>query len=129
LTTEAKGLLASKYVCVYVNTDTEDGQRLAKSFEMTNGIVISDRTGDLQAFRHEGGLTGAELVRNLERYAAPERQVRVTETTGTQRTSYYAPDAGASPAGYAAPGYAPAGYGAPGYCPSCSSCANGRCRR
>src|SRR6516162_7087789 len=73
LTAEAKGLLASKYVCVYVNTDTTEGQRLAKAFEMPNGlgIVISDRGGDLQAFRHEGGLSNAQLVRNLERYADP----------------------------------------------------------
>jgi hypothetical protein len=121
LTTEAKGLLASKYVCVYVNTDTAEGQRLAKAFEMPNGlgIVISDRSGDLQAFRHEGGLASSALVRNLERYADPEREVRTTETSTTQRTSYYAPGAPATTAGYAASGY----------CPSCSSCANGRCRR
>src|SRR5260370_1395713 len=37
LTDEAKGVLASKYVCVYVNTDTPEGKKLAQSFEMTNG--------------------------------------------------------------------------------------------
>ena len=118
LTEEAKGLLASKYVCVYVNTDTAEGKRLAKAFEMPNGrgIVISDRTGDVQAFRHEGNLSSRELARSLERYADPDRPVRVTETTATQRTSYYAP--GASAPGYTQPAFYPTMN--PGYFPSCS---------
>ncbi len=139
LTTEAKGLLASKYVCVYVNTESADGKRLAESFRMPSGrgIVISDRTGDLQAFRHEGDLTSTELVRNLERYSDLDRPVVSTETTSTQRTSYYGPGTSLPTAasGYYAPGYAAPGYGAPayspGYCPTCSGggCANGRCGR
>jgi len=121
LTDEAKGLLASKYVCVYLNTDTPEGKRFAKAFEMPDGrgIVISDRAGDVQAFRHEGDLSSRELARNLERYAETDRPVRVTETTATQRTSYYAPGAPAP----AAPGYAPPAYYPtmnPGYFPSCS---------
>jgi hypothetical protein len=122
LTDEAKGLLASKYVCVYVNTDTPQGKRLAKAFEMPNGrgIVISDRTGDVQAFRHEGDLSGRELVRNLEWYADTDREVRVTETNPGQRSSNYAPT---TPAPAAAPAYvAPAYYPNfnPGFYPSCS---------
>jgi hypothetical protein len=116
LTTEAKGLLADKYVCVYVNTETPSGQRLAKAFEMPNGrgIVISDRTGDVQAFRHEGDLTNRDLVRYLERYADQDREVRITEGTSVQRSSFYAPPA---PAPVAAPNY----YAPPaGYFPSCS---------
>jgi hypothetical protein len=118
LTTEANGLLASKYVCVYVNTDTPEGKSLAKAFEMPNGrgIVISDRTGDVQAFRHEGDLKSSDLVRYLERYADPERAVRTTEGTVSQRISSYEPSA---PAGYAPTGYAPSHFN-PSYCPSCS---------
>ncbi len=99
LTTEAKGLLASKYVCVYVNTDTAEGHRLAKAFEMPNGhgIVISDRNGDLQAFRHEGDLSNATLVRSLERFADPQREVVTTETATTQRIRYYAPPVTSAP--------------------------------
>jgi hypothetical protein len=116
LTTEAKGLLADKYVCVYVNTETPSGQRLAKAFEMPNGrgIVISDRTGDVQAFRHEGDLSNRDLVRYLERYADPDRKVRATESATVQRSSFYAPPA--------APPVAAPNYFAPpaGYFPSCN---------
>jgi hypothetical protein len=121
LTDEAKGLLASKYVCVYVDTDTPEGKKLARAFEMPNGrgIVISDRSGDVQAFRHEGTLASRELVQKLERYGDPDRVPRVTETTDSQRTSYYAPPTGTATApAYAPPAYYPSFN--PGYCPSCS---------
>jgi hypothetical protein len=117
LTDEAKGLLATKYVCVYVDTETQEGKRLAKAFNMPNGqgLVISDRTGDVQAFRHEGELGNADLVRNLERFADVERPVVRTETTATQRSSFYEP-ATAAPA-YARPAFYPSF--SPGYFPSC----------
>ena len=119
LTTEAKGLLSDKYVCVYVNTETPSGQRLAKAFEMPNGrgIVISDRTGDVQAFRHQGDLNNRDLVRYLERYSDPDRAVRTTESSTAQRSSYYAPPA----APVVAPPVLAPGYFAPpaGFYPSC----------
>jgi hypothetical protein len=123
LTTEAKGLLSDKYVCVYVNTETPSGQRLAKAFEMPNGrgIVISDRTGDVQAFRHQGDLNNRDLVRYLERYSDPDRAVRTTESSTAQRSSYYAPPA----APVVAPPVLAPGYFAPpaGFYPS--SCRTG----
>jgi len=111
LADEAKAVLAAKYLCVYIDTASPEGKRLAKVFEMPSGqgIVISDRTGDLQAFRLEGDLATADLVRYLERYADPERMIRVTETNRTSRTSSY------EPAPYSVPGFV-----TPGYCPSCS---------
>jgi hypothetical protein len=114
LTTEAKGLLASKYVCVYVNTDTPEGRRLAKAFEMSNGrgLIISDRSGDVQAFRHEGDLKSGDLVRYLERYSNPEREVRTTEGTTSQRSSSYEPSAPT--------GSAPLSHFNSSYRPSCS---------
>ena len=44
---EVRRLLASRYVCVSVDTTTEEGRRLASAFEMPNGLglVISDRSG------------------------------------------------------------------------------------
>src|SRR3954452_25158005 len=77
-----KGLLQAHYVCVYVDCDTGEGQDLAASFAMAEGpgLVISDRGGDEQAFRHEGSLPNDDLERNLRRYADPERVVRRTET-------------------------------------------------
>jgi hypothetical protein len=88
---EARKALAG-YVCLYVDTAREEGQRMAKAFEMTGpGLIISDRSGELQAFRHEGALTNRDLVKCLAKYVDPDRVVRATETDINQRTSYYTP--------------------------------------
>jgi Protein of unknown function, DUF255 len=74
-----KKLLAQKFVCVYVDRDTAAGRSLAGSFEVASrGLIISDRAGTSQAFSLSGDLTGAELVRTLEKYA--DTDVRTTET-------------------------------------------------
>jgi hypothetical protein len=82
LSREAQRLLASQYVCVHVDTATPDGKRLARAFDIPSGlgIVISDRTGQLQAFSHEGDLTDAKMVRYLQRYGDPRYVVSTTET-------------------------------------------------
>lgn len=79
---EAKRILAAEYVCVYIDTAHGPGKQLATAFEIPPGpgIVISDRTGDLQAFRHAGNLGNEDLVRYLRRYAEPDRVVRRTES-------------------------------------------------
>lgn len=75
-------LLMDGYVCVYLDTETKEGKRLAAAFEMPKGlgIVISDKTGKLQAFRHEGDLANNVLVRYLKQFADPTRVVVATIT-------------------------------------------------
>jgi hypothetical protein len=82
LPSEAHRILASDYVCVHIDTATENGKRLANRFGMTSGlgIIISDRTGDLQAFRHEGDLADDALVSYLKRFSDPNLVVRTTVT-------------------------------------------------
>lgn len=101
---EANEALSARYVCVHVDSGTEAGCGLAKSFGLSNGlgIVISDKSGQYQAFYHEGNLSNVNLVRYLARYGDPNRIFVTTETN---------------------PGD---GHGSS--CPTCSSCANGRCR-
>jgi hypothetical protein len=141
---ECKEMLASKYVPCYIDVSTDEGRRLAPLFKVSGpSLVISDRTGELVAYRHEGDLSGGELSRTLERYADPSRVVTTTEGNGSSRTSYYGPGDGTTqsyygPTGYpqimgGAPGYAP-GYG--GYAPFYPSfggggggCPGGRCGR
>jgi hypothetical protein len=107
---DANSVLGSQYVCVHVDTSTSPGKVLAEAFEIPSGlgIVISDRTGDIQAFRHEGDLANQDLVRYLERYSDPTRVALVTESNpGHERggaISYQQ-----------------------GYCSSCSSCSGGGC--
>jgi hypothetical protein len=73
-------LLKDKYACVYINTDTEAGKALAKSFEVDGkGLVISDKTGNTEAFHHSGDLGKDQVAKALERYADP----KVATTTET----------------------------------------------
>jgi len=79
---QAKEVLRSHYVCVYLDTNKEEGRRLAKAFSISTGtgLVLSDKTGKLQAFRHDGDLEPSELRAYLNRYADPDRVAVTTET-------------------------------------------------
>ena len=77
--TEAAGLLRQSYVALYVNSTTETGSKLAGSFGMTQGLVISDRTGAVQVLRHEGTVSQPELTEYLRRFGDANRQAASTE--------------------------------------------------
>jgi hypothetical protein len=79
---EAKRLLEAHYVCVYVDMSKKDGRTLAEEFAISEsaGLVISDRSGKLQSFRHDGTLKPSELERGLRRYADPNWVSTATET-------------------------------------------------
>src|SRR5207244_7023921 len=55
LSNEAIEILMDRYICVHIDTATDKGKSLANAFELPGGlgIVISDQTGAVQAFRHE----------------------------------------------------------------------------
>jgi hypothetical protein len=93
ITQEMQDILAKKYVCVYVDTAKEANQRWARAFRLDNGLVLSDRTGEIQAFRHEGSLARRDLTRYLEKFSDPDIEVRTTATHVEERASYYAPPA------------------------------------
>src|SRR5262245_28843284 len=95
LSADSRKQLASGYVPVVIDTSTGSGRRLAGEFDMPSGqgIVISDRTGEVQAFRHEGDLTNTDLNAYLERYASGA-PVSTTETIESARTSYAPPAEG-----------------------------------
>lgn len=84
---EAKELLQTRYVCVYIDTTKEKGRRLAEEFEMPNGrgLVLSDSAGEKQAFWHAGMLGNDDLNHYLRKYADPERVVVKTETVPEHR--------------------------------------------
>src|SRR5262245_2318543 len=75
-------MLAAGYICVHIDTTTDRGKQLAGAFNMSGGLglVISDRSGELQAFRHEGSLPAGELSRHLERFAGLTSRPSRTET-------------------------------------------------
>src|SRR5262249_1929447 len=116
LTTGVRKLLKDGYVCVYLDADKPGCQKLIDALEITrgNGLVVSDRTGQLQAFHHDGTLSDAALARQLQRFSNPTFAIRTTETNGTSRVSYY-PSNGYTNGytnGYATNGYGN-GYGPP----------------
>jgi hypothetical protein len=74
-------LLNTKYVCVYIDTDTASGKKLAEAFEVKEkGLVISDRAGSTQAFYHNGDLSQNTLTKALEKYSDANRVALSTET-------------------------------------------------
>ncbi len=91
LPAEVSKALASNYVCVYLDTSSSEGKQWAEAFEMSSGrgLVISDRTGDLQAFRHEGDLNASDLADYLKRYGDPSYVVQRTDSGSRTSTSYY----------------------------------------
>src|SRR6185369_16011411 len=101
LAPETASALRSGFVCVYVDKSTPDGEKLAKAFDLTKttGLVISDRKGDLQAFRHEGQMADADLHRAAVRYADPALVVRSTESNAPPPApvQYYQPAFGGCP--------------------------------
>ena len=82
LGTETNRVLAAEYVCVYLDTNQSAAKRLATAFEIPDGtgLILSDRTGGVQAFRHEGDLRNQDLNRYLTRYSDPQRVVTTTES-------------------------------------------------
>jgi hypothetical protein len=60
---------------------------LARDFEINEfrGIVISNSTGELQAFRHEGNLRNEDLTYYLERFSDPNLAVSHTQTNPPER--------------------------------------------
>ncbi len=87
---DVRRVLAENYVCVYVDSESPAGRRLASAFESAApALVISTFSGNDQAFRHEGRLGNDQLADYLRRYADPDRAVRVTETVPSRRSSFY----------------------------------------
>lgn len=104
--------LAENYVCLYVDVSTPAGQKLAEDFAVTKGqgLVLSDRTGDVQAFYHDGDLSDADLSRWLTQYADPNVVVTTTKTNTASQVSFY-PSTNNGTMGASGSGmYGPAGY-------------------
>ena len=91
----AATVLRQNYVCLAVDTTTEQGQAVAGAFGLTEGLVISDKTGGVQALRHQGAVSQAELTKYLTTYA--DAPVAQTVYVGAAPTYY--------PPAYAQPAY------------------------
>jgi len=113
----AAKLLKDGYVALHIDTTTEKGQKLAASFELTEGLIISDKTGGVQALRHAGTVSPSELSGYLAKYAGTE----AVTTTDYRATGMAAPAVVYPVPQQYAPVYR---YGVPTYgarssCPNC----------
>jgi hypothetical protein len=130
---EVEKKLGDNYVCVYVDVTTPAGKKLASEFAITRGVgmVLSDRTCNLQAFHHDGDISKADLDRWVTRFADPNVTVRSTMTNDSAQVSMYPPDG--SSTGSTLGGYAPIGFGyqgsfGGGYAPAFGGgCPGGNC--
>jgi hypothetical protein len=86
-----KDILAKEYVVLYVDTRKEEGQKWARAFGLDKGVVISDRSTTMQAFRHEGTLARRDLRHYLVKFADPDLVVRTTMTHSPPVTESYSP--------------------------------------
>ena len=93
-------ILADHYICVYLDADQKDQQRLIRELGISTkqGLVLSDRTGNVQAYFCDGPLSEGELAQQLGTFADPTVVVRTTLTGNTpsvtpinysQHISYY----------------------------------------
>jgi hypothetical protein len=83
LSADAAKLLSASYVCLYLDTDTPVGKDMAGRFEMKEGLVISSRGGDVQAYRYAGAVPAATLTKELTHYATAG-QPTTTISAGTE---------------------------------------------
>src|SRR5829696_4512520 len=90
-TNEIRKILSDAYVCVYLDAERPENRALIEQLRITRGagVILSDRTGGLQAFHHDGVLDAAELVSQLQRFADPNVVVQTTAGGSTARVSYY----------------------------------------
>lgn len=110
LNSEACRLLERHYVCLYVDRQTEAGRKLAADFgnPADTLLVLSDRTREYKAFKHQGAMNAEQLVTTLRNHTNT-----IVVTPQASAPTYV------QPASYQAPVYFPAYGGVSRGCPNC----------
>ncbi len=62
--------LKSDYIAVRIDTTTADGKKVAEAFGISQGVVLSDRSGKQMALKHDGTLTPEQVAEYLTKYAS-----------------------------------------------------------
>jgi predicted transcriptional regulator len=72
------------YVWVYLDLSQDAGKKMAANFELTKGpaLVLSDRGGNLQAYRRAGAIEASAIRKVLNTYAEANRVIKNTEEAG-----------------------------------------------
>ena len=93
--------LRSNFIAVRVDTTTDIGKKQAEAFGLSEGVVISDRTGGVIALRHEGPLPAAELNGYLTQFSGQSTVV----TTEYRSSVTVQPQPVVQPATYTQPAF------------------------
>lgn len=117
---EAAKTLGEKFVSVYIDADSAAGKPLADALKVTDGLVISDHTGTVQALRHQGAVQPAVLSGYLTAFAVEQPVVQTVQAGTLVRADTPAPVAAPAPVYAPAPAVYPnGGFG--------GGCAGGSC--
>jgi len=83
----------SGFVCVYIDKTTTTGKELANAFAMadTIGLVMSDKAGQNQAFRHAGAMKESDVTTAVARYSDTTHVARKTESNEQNPPTYSPP--------------------------------------
>jgi hypothetical protein len=105
---DVKQLLELSYVCVYIDIGTESGKKMATSLRVDAGpaLIIGDRSGTNQAFRHKGTLSADQLTTTLKKYTKVGDVVTSTDTVPVSTVTSQPPSTAIFNGG--------------SYCPSCN---------
>lgn len=102
--TKGKGLgeavmksLKEKYIAVRIDTTTEHGKKMAAAFGVSEGVVLSDRTGKQMALKHIGTLSPDELSSYLAKYADVKEVVTTEVRSSVVAVPQYYPQQYAQP--------------------------------
>jgi len=87
---DAAKVLATSYVCMYLDSDAASGKELAGRFEIAEGLIISSPGGNLQAYRHNGVVSGTDLTKSLTQFAGAG-QPSTTVNAGAPVVRYASP--------------------------------------
>lgn len=95
-----KKLIERDYILVYLDKDKAAARKLVDQFGIhsSQGLVLSDRAGQLQAFHFDGAIGEGELRQQLEKFADPQIEVKSTvyAQPTTSRISYYPSQSGST---------------------------------
>jgi hypothetical protein len=78
---ETSKTLKSDFISVKIDSSSEEGKKLSEQFGINEGLVISDKKGELIALRHEGAVATTDLTDYVTRHKA------TTVTTTEYRSS------------------------------------------
>ncbi len=74
--------MARSYVYLYIDSTSEQGAKLAKGLDVhqSNGLIITNRSGDLQAFYHDGQIKQSQMENLLDKYQDIAQVITTTDT-------------------------------------------------